>query len=132
MLPKREKEERYLLLGSVFAIAGLLSVFVDAERLRDGIMEVFMYFTLAARAKDAWVGVVAALGRPERGRDFAGVAVAFSKSDSVSRDTGRAAEVSSPYLCFTRLPEVFSSVSLDSPRLAKDLKDLVLPSGLSG
>lgn len=65
MLPKRDSEERYLLLPSVFGIAGLWRVFVEADRVNDGIMEVFMHLTLADRASEAFVGVVTALGKPE-------------------------------------------------------------------
>lgn len=64
MLPKRESEERYLLPPSVFGIAGLLSVFVEADRVNDGIIEVFKLLTLADRASEAFVGVVTALGKP--------------------------------------------------------------------
>lgn len=77
ILPKRDRDERYLLLPSVFGIAGLLRVFVEADRLKDGIMQVFMFFTLADRANDAFVGVVTALGSPEFGRTFAGVVCAL-------------------------------------------------------
>lgn len=65
MLPKRDSEDRYLLLPSVFGIAGLLSVFVEADRVNDGIIEVFILLTLAERANEAFVGVVTALGKPE-------------------------------------------------------------------
>lgn len=64
ILPKRESEERYLLLPSVFGAIGLPKVFVEADLLNDGIMDTFIDFTLAERAKDAFVGVVTALGRP--------------------------------------------------------------------
>lgn len=65
MLPKRESEERYLLLPSVFGATGLPSVFVEADLLNDGIMEVFIDFTLTERAKEAFVGVVTALGKAD-------------------------------------------------------------------
>lgn len=65
ILPKRESEERYLLLPSVFGTAGLLRVFVEADLLNDGIIEFLIDFTLTERAKDAFVGVVTALGKPD-------------------------------------------------------------------
>ena len=65
MLPNLEREDRYLLLPSVFGATGLASVLVDALRLNDGIIEVLVAFTLAARAKDDFVGVVTALGSLE-------------------------------------------------------------------
>lgn len=65
MLPKRESEERYLLLPSVFGATGLPRVFVEADLLSDGIMEVFIDFTLTERAKEAFVGVVTALGKAD-------------------------------------------------------------------
>ena len=65
ILPKRAKEEKYLLLPSVLGTAVLFKVLVEADLLRDGIMEVFICFTLTERARDAFVGVVTALGRPE-------------------------------------------------------------------
>ena len=64
MLPKRDKDAAYLLLPSVLGMTGLLRVFVEADRLSEGIMDVFMDFTLAERASEAFVGVVTALGRP--------------------------------------------------------------------
>ena len=95
MLPKRESEERYLLLPSVFGATGLARVFVEADLLNDGIMEVFNDFTLTERAKDAFVGVVTALGKPERDCNFADVVCILSISKSVSRETGLAEDVSS-------------------------------------
>lgn len=122
MLPKRDKEERYLLLPSVFGIAGLLRVFVEADRLKDGIMEVLIFFTLAERANDAFVGVVIALGKPDGVCTLEGV---VCRLEFVSRETGLAAEVSSPGFFFARLPgDVFSSLSRGSLG-AKDLNDLV-------
>lgn len=64
MLPNRDRDGRYLWLPSVFGAAGLASVFVDALRLNEGIMEVLDAFTLADRASDDFVGVVTVLGRP--------------------------------------------------------------------
>lgn len=93
MLPKRDNEARYLLLPSVLGIAGLLRVFVEADRLKDGIIVVFIFFTLADRANDAFVGVVTALGKPEGTGNLEGV---VCKLEFVSRETGLAAEMSSP------------------------------------
>ncbi len=93
MLPKRDREDAYLLLPSVFGILGLAKVFVEADRLKDGIIEVFIDFTLAERANDALVGVVTALGRPVLVGTFTGVCWTL---ELVSLETGRAVEVSSP------------------------------------
>lgn len=95
MLPKRESEEKYLLLPSVFGAIGLPRVFVEADLLSDGIIEVFIDFTLTDRAKEAFVGVVIALGTADRGRAFAEVACVLSRSASPSRETGLAEDVSS-------------------------------------
>ncbi len=95
ILPKRESEERYLLLPSVFGAAGLPRVFIEADLLIDGIMEVFIDFTLAERARDAFVGVVTALGKPDGGLIFTDVVRTFFCSTSVSRVTGLAEDVSS-------------------------------------
>lgn len=65
MLPSLASEERYLLLPSVFAPAGLPRVFVEGERLSDGIMLDLRLLTLVARASDDLVGVVTAAGRPD-------------------------------------------------------------------
>lgn len=75
ILPNLDSEDMYLLLlPSVFGIVGLLdNVFVDADLPKEGIMEVLKLLTLAERAREAFVGVVTALGRPETGRVFAGV-----------------------------------------------------------
>lgn len=108
MLPNLLKDERYLLLPS--DLGALLSVFVDALRLRDGIMEVFIDLILAERARDALVGVVMALGRLVDGTVvLLGVEGALSLSRLLFRDTGRAVEVSSSAFFLMRLPEaVFS------------------------
>lgn len=95
MLPNLDREDRYLLLPSVFGATGLASVFVDALRLNEGIMEVLGAFTLAARARDDFVGVVTALGRPEWALTCAGDDCTLSIPELVSRDSGRAVEVSS-------------------------------------
>ena len=67
MLPPNLDHEpsRLLLLPSVFG--GLLSVFVDADFVKVGIMVVFKFLTLAERAMEAFVGVVTALGSSEAG-----------------------------------------------------------------
>ena len=132
MLPKRESEERYLLLPSVFGLVGLLRFCVVADLLRDGIMEVLKFFTLVERANEALVGVVAALGKFASGRIIPDVVRALSGSVLLSRDTGRAFEISSPWFCLARFPgDVFSSVSRDSLK-PKPLKDLVLTRVFAG
>ena len=95
MLPNLDTEDRYLLLPSVFGATGLASVFVDALRLSEGILEALVALTLAARARDDFVGVVTALGRPEWDLTCVGDDCTLSISELVSRDTGRAVEVSS-------------------------------------
>lgn len=103
MLPNLLKDERYLLLPS--DLGALLNIFVDALRLRDGIMEVFIDFVLAERAREASVGVVMALGRLVDGTVvFLGVEGALSFSRLLFRDTGRPVEVSSLAVFFMRLP----------------------------
>ena len=103
ILPNLLRDDKYLLLPS--DLGALLSVFVEALRLSEGIMEVFSDFTLAERASEAFVGVVMALGRVVKGTVvFAGVDGALSFSKFVSRDAGRAVEVSSLAFFFMRLP----------------------------
>ena len=65
MLPNLDSAEKYLLLPSVLGAAGLLMVLVELERTREGIIVVFGCLTLDARAKEAFVGVVIAAGRPD-------------------------------------------------------------------
>lgn len=124
MLPKRDNEDKYLLLPSVFGRSGLFRFCVVDDLLRDGIIEVFIFFTLAERASEDLVGVVAAFGRLESGRSFPDTVRPLSCSVWLSREAGRAAEVSSPYFCLTRLPgDVFSSLSEESLK-PKPLRDL--------
>lgn len=107
MLLSFARDDLYLLLPSDFG--ALLSVFVEALRLRDGIMEAFIDFTLTERASDALVGVVMALGRFVDGAVLAGVDGICSFSGLLSLDIGRAVEVSSSMFFLTRLPgAVFS------------------------
>ncbi len=133
MLPNLDKEDRYLLLPSVFGATGLASVLVDALRVNEGIIEVLDALTLAARARDDFVGVVTALGRPEWSL-CVGDDCMLSVSELVSRDAGRAEDISSLWLCLARLPgDAFSSRSPSSSARI-DLKDFVrerTPSGAS-
>ena len=95
MPPKRASEDIYFKLPSDLGAFGVLSVFVEEDRLK-GIIEVLMFFTLAERASDALVGVVTALGRSD---------VPFAFDGDVilpSLDIGRAVLASSLYPCLTR------------------------------
>jgi len=131
ILPNLLKDDRYLLLPS--DLGALLSVFVEALRLRDGIMEVFIDFTLAERAREALVGVVMALGRLVAGKVAPrGVEGALPFSIMLSRDTGRAVEVSSLALFFTRLPGAVFSRQPVSTTARNDLVDVEFGSLASG
>lgn len=90
MLPNLLSEDLYLLLPSDL---GALKVLVDALRLSEGIMELFIDLTLADLAKDALVGVVIALGIIDGCVTFAGVGGAVSV-ESLSRESARALETS--------------------------------------
>ena len=129
MLPNLLREERYLLLPSDL---GAFRVFVEALRLSDGIMVVFMVLTLADRARDDLVGVVAALGSVVECVGFAGVGGAVSFSRPLPRERGRTVDVSSSALFFARLPgAVFSSRPLSAMDF-RFLVDVVLGSGFLG
>lgn len=131
MLPNLLKDERYLLLPS--DLGALLSVFVDALGLRDGIMEVFIDFILAERAREASVGVVMALGRLMDGTVvLLGVEGALSFSRLLFRDTGRAVEVSSLAFFFMRLPGAVFSRRPVSMTERSDFVDVDLGSLVSG
>ena len=67
--PNLDHEPNRLLLPSVFG--GLFNVFVEADRVKEGIIVVFKFLKLADRAIEAFVGVVTTLGRVDDG-DFAG------------------------------------------------------------
>lgn len=96
--------EMYLLLPSV---RGVPKVFVEADRLNEGIIEVLEAFTVAERARDALVGVVTALGRVVEG-SFAGVVMS---SSLLSREMGRVWDASSSWLRLTLFPGVASALS---------------------
>ncbi len=131
MLPNLLKDERYLLLPS--DLGALLSVFVDALPLRDGIMEVFIDFILAERAREALVGVVMALGRLVDGTVvLLGVEGALSFSRLLFRDTGRAVEVSSLAFFFMRLPGAVFSRRPVSMTERSDFLDVDFGSLVSG
>ncbi len=131
MLPNLLKDERYLLLPS--DLGALLSVFVDALPLRDGIMEVFIDFILAERAREALVGVVMALGRLVDGTVvLLGVEGALSFSRLLFRDTGRAVEVSSLAFFFMRLPGAVFSRRPVSMTERSDFVDVDFGSLVSG
>ena len=102
--PSLAHEPRRLLFGSVCGAAGLASVRVDWDLVKEGIMLFFKLLTLAERAKEDLVGVLTALGRP-----FRGILVVVVSS----RALGRAADVSWSRSRLARLlGEVFSSLSL--------------------
>lgn len=103
MLPNLDRAEKYLLLPSVLGAAGLLMVLVEFERAREGIIDVFGCLTLDARAKEACVGVVIAAGRPDWVWNSFGVNLLLSPSWPLSRDSGRALDVSSWCNCLARL-----------------------------
>lgn len=122
---------RYLLLPS--DLGALLSVFVDALRLRDGIIELFIDFVLAERAREALVGVVMALGRLVAGTvAFLGVEGALSFSRLLFRDNGRAVEVSSLAAFFMRLPGAMFSKRPVSTTECSDFVDVDFGSLVSG
>ena len=119
MLLNLLKDDKYLLLPSDF---GALSFFVDALRLSEGIIDVFIDFTLAERASEALVGVVMALGKLVRGTAvLAGVIGTLSFSILVSREAGRVVDVSSSMRFLTRLPEAVFSRRPVSPIERRDL-----------
>ena len=95
MPPNLDRDEKYLLPPSVFGAVGLLRVFVEFERESEGIMDVLGCLALAARANDAFVGVVIAVGRPDFDLWSLGVDWLHSTSRRPSWDTGRALDVSS-------------------------------------
>lgn len=80
---------------------GALSILVEADRVRDGIPDVFTLLTLAERANEAFMGVVTALGNFDSMRSFAGV---FWTLSFVSHELGRAVVASPPNPRFTRFP----------------------------
>lgn len=88
---------------------------MEAERLREGIMDVFEALTLAERAREALVGVVIALGKATKRV----VDSMFFFSSLVSRETGRVLEASSLELRLTLFPDAAASVEGGSA-----LKDL--------
>ena len=95
MLLRLANDERCLLPPSVRGAIGLFMVFVEWLRLSDGIIEVLVCLTLAERARDALVGVVAALGNPVRVHAFKGIDWVVTFSDTASLEDGRAADASS-------------------------------------
>lgn len=104
---------------------------MDAERLKEGIMDVLLALTLADRASDALVGVETALGKPG-GWAFAD---GSSFSSLLSREIGRVLEASSSWLRLTRFPENADG-SFVGGKVLKDLErgkpdGVALDSGLS-
>ena len=100
--------EKYLLLPS--DLDGLASVFIALLRPSDGIIEPFVDLTLVARAKEAFVGVVMALGSLVAAASAIGVSAAAESAIDSYRGAGRVVEVSSSARCLARFPgAVFSS-----------------------
>ena len=130
MLLNLAKDDLYLLLPSDFGAD--VRVLVEAVLLNEGIMEVFIVFTLAERASEACVGVVMALGRfVDVTAGFAGVDGAPSFSRLLSRDNGRAVDVSSLISFLTRLLGAVFSGRPVSPIVRRDFVDVDLGSFVS-
>ena len=111
--PNLDHEPMRLLLPSVLGMYGLAKVFVEADVLKDGIIEILRLFTLADRASEAFVGVVTALGRAGTGLNLTGIDCVFSSPDTFPRESGLAVEVSSLCARFARFPDaVFSRRSV--------------------
>ena len=130
MLLNLARDDLYLLLPSDFG--AVLSVLVEVVLLNEGIMEFFIDFTLAERAREACVGVVMALGRlVDVTAGFAGVDGAPSFSRLLSRDNGRAVDVSTLISFLTRLLGALFSRRPVSPFVRRDFVDVDLGSLVS-